>query len=261
VQDQWQGATEGTRVYTRRVIQSPDDWRKLQALDPFQGALGDQLASLDRLVGELRSEGTPVLQTIFNPLSQAKNLVGGEVLLVHLRQYPDAVHAGLRTITETTLRFLEAALKTGIDGVFYAVQHANYALLSEDEYRVFGRPYDLQILQRLHGAWLNMLHLHGDHIFFDLFVDYPLQVVNWHDRDTPPSLAEGLKRFPGAVCGGLQREKTMVLGNPVSVTAEAHDSIQATAGQRFILGTGCVLPTIAPRANIVAARRSVETLA
>ena len=104
-----------------------------------------------------------------------------------------------------------------------------------------------------------MLHLHGEHIYFDLFADYPVQIVNWHDRDTAPSLSEALIRFEGALCGGLQRENTMVLGNPVSVTAEAHDAIQATGGKRFILGTGCVLPIIAPRTNILAARRSVQT--
>ena len=42
----------------------------------------------------------PVLQTIFSPLAQAKNLAGGETLLVHMRQYPEAVLEGLQTITE-----------------------------------------------------------------------------------------------------------------------------------------------------------------
>jgi uroporphyrinogen decarboxylase len=59
------------------------------------------------------------------------------------------------------------------------------------------------------------------------------------------------------VCGGLQRDRTMVLGTPESVTTEALDAIQQTEGKRFILGTGCVLPIIAPRANIWAARQAV----
>lgn len=93
---------------------------------------------------------------------------------------------------------------------------------------------------------------------FQKFVDYPVQILNWHDRDTFPSLVEAQSLYPGVLCGGLQRERTMVLGNPVQVTAEARDAIQSTQGTRFILGTGCVLPTIAPRANIIAARKSVE---
>ena len=103
-----------------------------------------------------------------------------------------------------------------------------------------------------------MLHLHGEEVMFDRFLDYPVAVINWHDRDTRPTLAEAQNSFYGAVCGGLQRERTMVLGTPEMVLAEARDAIQITQGQRFILGTGCVLPVIAPRGNILAARHAVE---
>jgi uroporphyrinogen decarboxylase len=50
----------------------------------------------------------------------------------------------------------------------------------------------------------------------------------------------------------------MVLGSPESVRQEAMDALMVTNGHRFILGTGCVLPTIAPRGNILAARYVVE---
>ncbi len=257
VDDEWRGATEGTRDYTQRAIFAPEDWARLPALDPASGHLGSQLDCLRRLAGELGPE-TPIIQTVFSPLSQAKNLIGRDDLLVHMRRHPDAVHAGLKIIAETTRRFIEAARQTGIAGVFYAVQHAQHGLLSEAEYKVFGKPYDLEVLSPARDLWLNLLHLHGENVMFELFADYPVSVINWHDRDTRPTLHEAQQMFGGVVCGGLQRERTMVLGTPASVTAEALDAIQSTHGQRFILGTGCVLPTIAPRANILAARRSVE---
>jgi uroporphyrinogen decarboxylase len=260
VQDEWQGATEGTRVYTRRIIQAPEDWMRLSILDPLNGQLGEQLVCLRLLVEECStgSDPVPVLQTIFSPLAQAKNLAGADLLLVHLRQFPEAVQAGLKVIAESTLRFMELVRSIGVDGIFYAVQQASYSLLSEEEYERYGRPFDLQVLEPARDFWLNMVHLHGNAVMFQKFIDYPVQIINWHDRDTYPSLAEAQSIFPRLLCGGLQREKTMVLGNPVQVTAEARDAFQATQGQRFILGTGCVLPTIAPRANILAARKSVE---
>ena len=260
VQDEWQGASEGTRVYTQRVIRSPEDWARLRVLDPYSGFLGEQLACLRLLIEELNTGGdpVPVIQTIFNPLAQAKNLAGGDLLLAHLRQYPEAVHIGLRIIAESTLRFIDLARKAGVAGLFFAAQHASYMLLSDDEYDQFGRHYDLQVMEPARDLWLNMVHLHGSAVMFQKFIDYPVQIINWHDRDTFPSLAEAQALYPGILCGGLQREKTMVLGNPVQVTAEARDAIQETQGMRFILGTGCVLPTIAPRANILAARKSVE---
>jgi uroporphyrinogen decarboxylase len=257
VEDVWRGASEGTREYVSRVIQEPEDWPKLPTLDPNLGSLGNQLTCLRLLIEEFGPE-VPIIQTIFSPLSQAKNLVGQDALFVHMRRYPDALQAGLRIISETTNRFVEAALATGIDGVFYAVQLAQYDYLSESEYGEFGRRYDLQVLEAAQEQWLNLLHLHGEQIMFDLFMDYPVSVLNWHDRETPPSLQDAQEQFPGVVCGGLRRQETMVLGTPEDVTAEAKDAIDATGGQRYILGTGCVTPTTAPYGNILAARQSVE---
>jgi uroporphyrinogen decarboxylase len=259
VDDEWRGASEGTRDYTVHCIHAPEDWRRLAVLDPQKGHLGQQLECLRRITRALGSNA-PVIQTIFNPLAQAKNLVGGADLLVHLRQYPDALHTGLKVIAESTRQFIEAAKSTGIAGVFYAVQHAQYQLLSEAEYTEFGRVYDLEILQAAKALWLNMLHLHGENVLFDLLSDYPVQIINWHDQDTFPDLAGGQKRFAGVVCGGLRREQTMVTGTPAIVREEARDAIRETGGKRFILGTGCVVPITAPRANILAARKAVEEL-
>jgi uroporphyrinogen decarboxylase len=255
--DEWRGAPEGTRDYTYRVIQEPDDWERLTILDPTKGSLSVQIESLSMIAAELGSD-VPVIQTIFNPLAQAKNLVGKEKLLIHLRQYPQAVHSGLLTIAKSIQRFIEAARQTGIEGIFYAVQHAQYSLLSEDEYEVFGRTYDMLALEPAQDLGFNMLHLHGKQVMFDRFLDYPMAIINWHDRETPPSLNEAQTKFSGALCGGLRRLETMVLGTPEKVTAEAQDAINATNGRQLILGTGCVMPTIVPRGNILAARLSVE---
>jgi uroporphyrinogen decarboxylase len=258
--DEWRGNPEGTRDYTTYPIQSPEDWEKLQPLDPRTGTLGAQMHALQIIIQEL-SPATPVLQTVFSPMSQAKNLVGRENLLVHLRRYPDAVHAGLTTIAETTRRFIEAAIDTGISGVFYAVQHAQFGLLSIDEHDAFNEYYDLQVLEAVDPLWLNMLHLHGSDVMFREVANYPVQVINWHDRDTPPSLSQALEQFPGVLCGGLQRDQTMLLGTPDQVMAEARDAIQQTQGRRLILGTGCVMMTTTPHGNIQAARQSVELAA
>lgn len=257
VEDKWQGDIEGTRDYTKRVIQKPDDWEKLPVLDPNKGQLAEQIKCLQIITRELGPE-VPVIQTIFNPLSQAKNLIGKDTLIVHLRQYPDAVHMGLNTIAESTQLFIEQAKDTGIAGIFYAVQHAQYGLMSIEEYTQFGRQYDLQILHTAGDFWLNLLHLHGENIMFDELMDYPVEMFNWHDRDTYPSLQTGKQQSGRVVCGGLQRERVMVMGTPESVDAEARKAIQSTDGQCFVLGTGCVVPIIAPYGNILAARKSVE---
>ena len=256
-EDQWTGNPEGTRDYTNRIVQRAEDCARLKALDPQQGHLGQQLEAL-RLIRARLGDGTPVIQTVFSPLSQARNLVGAAQLPVHVRQHPQAVKAALEVITETTVRFVEAARQTGIDGVFYALQRATTRVFSVGEYHEFGEPYDRRVVEAAGDLWLNVAHLHGEDVMFDLAAGYGMDVLNWHDLETPPSLADGLKKAQGAVCGGLRQWETMVRGTPEQVRAEAQAALEQTGGRRLILGTGCVTPTTAPRANLRAAREAVE---
>ena len=256
-ESRWVGNQEGTREWGRPVIQQPEDWTRLRVLDPTHGLLDEVRRALG-IIGREVGEEVPFIQTIFNPLAQAKNLAG-ERLLADLRQQPAAVKAGLETITETTIHFIEAVRGTGVAGIFLALQHASYDLLTEAEYREFGRPYDLRILAAAEGLWFNLLHLHGTNVMFDVVADYPVQAINWHDQETPPSLAEALNRFPGALVGGLRQWETMLRGDPGQVRAEVQAAIAETGGRRLIVGTGCVTPITAPVGNIRAAREAVAS--
>lgn len=255
VEDRWEGHTEGTRRYTHRIISAPDDWTYLPILDVNAPHLDAQLRCL-ALLREQLGPDTPVIQTIFSPLSQAKNLAGGDRLLAHLRQKPDLVWRGLEAIAETTRRFIRAARTLGlIDGVFYAVQHAQANLLTKDEFIEFGRSFDLQTLESARLLWCNILHAHGENIYFNSIADYPVHVINWHDRDTSPSLGDAMSRTRATLCGGLRRE-TMVFGTPQDILAEAQDALAQTNGLKFMLGTGCVVDIIAPHGNLMAARKA-----
>jgi len=264
--DAWEGSTEGTRHYTTHPIQKPQDWEHLPVLDPRKAAhLSGQIDCLRQIRAGLEPE-IPLLQTVFSPLAQAKNLAGGETLIIHLRQYPEAVLKGLQTIAETTRRFVELAMQTGIDGIFYAIQHAQAGLLTLEEYQTFGLPLDLKTAAPAKDLWCNLLHLHGLHVYFDLVPHFSslFPIVNWHDRETYPSLAEAqatevfkTSGVTPVLCGGISQH-TIVLAEAAKVRQEAADAILQTSGRRLLLGTGCVVPVIAPHGNILAARQSVE---
>lgn len=257
VRDEWTGNPEGTRDYTDRVVMGPEDWRALPKLDPWRGHLGEQLETL-RLVGEGVEERTPFVATIFSPLAQAKNLAGSDRLLSHLNSASEDLLTGLETLCETSVAWIEAAKSTGLAGIFYAVQHANSQLMDWPSYQRFGLKFDHRIMEAASGLWLNILHLHGEPLLFELADELQPPVVNWHDRETQPDLTAGAKRVEGAVCGGLQRWESLVLGTPERVRDEACDAIEALDGRGLILGTGCVLPITAPRSNILACRSAVD---
>jgi uroporphyrinogen decarboxylase len=256
VEDQWLGHTEGTRQYTKRIIREPQDWETLPVIDATARHLAGQLDCLRYIRAALYPD-TPLLQTVFSPLAQAKNLAGNDTLIAHLRLYPEAVTRGLATIAETTRRFVEACIEAGVDGIFYAIQHAQASLLTLEEYKTFGLPYDLKTLEPTDELWCNLLHLHGHDVYFSLLDSFQFQIVNWHDRETYPTLAEAQRLFPGVVCGGM-RQDTLVYKSAAEVSEEAADAIRQTSGKRFLLGTGCVVPIIASHGNLAAARKSVE---
>ncbi len=259
--DVWRGHPEGTRDYLDSVIKNPEDWGKLSVLDPTKGHLGEQLECL-RLVKSKLNPDTPLIQSIFSPLAQAKNLAGKTDLLYHIRQYPDQFKAGLEIIADTTAGFIEECLKIGIDGLFFAVQFASFDLLTGEEFISFGKYYDSKLFELMNSFWLNMVHIHGKNIMFDEILDYPAQIINWHDRETSPSLESGLGKFNGAVCGGLSRIDTMVLGDSQIIKKEIENAVKQTNGTGLIIGTGCVLPQTAPIGNVFTAvdyARSITT--
>jgi uroporphyrinogen decarboxylase len=255
--DEWKGNPEGTRQITKYLIENSSDWLKLKPLHPRKGFLGDQLKCIELVRKNLPAD-IPIMPTVFSPLSQAKNLVGREKVVSHLRMYPDQLESALQVLTENNIRFIEECIKLGIDGVFFAVQHAQYGLLTETEFSKFAARYDNQILEFCKPLWLNLGHIHGENIMFDAVSCYPVQILNWHDLETPPSLREGKDIFTGVVCGGMKQWDTLTYGTPAMVSREAREAIHQSDNTRFILGTGCVTPIIAPDANIFAARQAVE---
>jgi uroporphyrinogen decarboxylase len=164
VEDEWVGDTEGTRQYTKQIIHDPHDWETLTVIDPSAPHLAGQLSCLRFIRAELGPD-TPLLQTIFSPFAQAKNLAGDHTLITHLRLYPERVMKGLATIAETTRRFVEACLDTGIDGIFYAIQHAQASLLTLEEYQTFGLSQDQKVIEPAEALWSNLLHLHGHDVY------------------------------------------------------------------------------------------------
>jgi len=258
VADEWQGSTEGTRTYTRRVVQKAEDWPGLARLSAGSGALARHIDCLRSIVREVGGD-TPVLATIFSPLAQAKNLAGQDRLTEHLRQAPHEVEAGLSILTDTSVDLVTAARHAGIDGIFYAIQHASSQFMDRETYRRMAEPLDRRILEAADGLVLNLLHLHGTEVFFDLGSALPVQAINWHDRETAPSMAEARRLTRRALCGGVGRIDPLVLGDAAAVIGQAREAIRATGGGRgLILGTGCVVPLTAPLGNLRAVRAAAE---
>ena len=246
---EYRGNAIGTREVVVPAVRRTDDWARIARLDPGAGSWGRQNEALRATAQALRGE-VPILQTVFSPITTARKMATDR-LYADLRCHPDALHAALRAITETTIAFALDALDAGAAGVFLATQQATHRLLTVDEYQRFGKAYDLELLHALAGRTrFNLLHAHGDDIMFDALCDYPVELFNWHDRLTPPSIAEARQRFPGLLVGGVDEHGTLLHGEPEAIRAEAADAICQSGGRRLMIGPGCVLPIATPEPRI-----------
>nr|PZN65203.1 MAG: uroporphyrinogen decarboxylase [Sphaerobacter thermophilus] len=248
-ESEYQGAPGGTRQTTRFPVVELDDWRRITPVAPDQG-MNREVVEAARLVNERLGGEVPVLQTIFSPLTVAMKLSDGKVL-AHLRERPDVVHAALAVITEVTRGVLTASLERGAGGIFFATQCATTDLMTVEEYREFGVRYDLPVLEAAAGSRFTLLHLHGTNIMFDELKTYPVHALNWHDRRTSPSLAEGERASGHCVVGGID-EKGIVDMTPDAAAAQARDAIAALTGRHVMVAPGCVIPVATPEATIQA---------
>lgn len=257
--DEWIGSADGSRSIVKRGVNRSLEWTELRPLDPQRGGLGRQLEAV-RLIGEAFPNGeTPLIQTIYSPLSQAVMLGGASLLLRHLRTHPDRIQTALNVLTETTIRLIDALRRLPLAGLIYVVDQASYDLLSEDEYRVYGLPYDRKILESLPDRWwFRTLQLATNAPMFRLCSQLPAYAINWPDQDTEPDLTQGRAMFNGAMCGGLSSQQHLNLGTPSSVREAARVAISTMNGRRLILSSGNPIAVTTPLSNIRATRESVN---
>jgi len=247
---------EGVRHVTDRPIKKAAHWAHLKVLDVTGGVYGRELHAL-RLIREALPADL-ILSTIFSPLSIARTLAGDQALVRYLRENPEDLHTGLEIITDVTARFAAESLAAGADGVFFATQCATTPYLTVEEYEEFGRPYDLRVLDAASEAAVRLLHIHGMDIMFDTLTDYPVDVIHWHDRRTPPTLAEARNRFSGCLAGGLHEWETLLKGSPGEIAAQVRDAVSQTEGRGHIVAAGCVIPVDTSEDRLRAAREAVE---
>ncbi len=246
-QSAYRGSTQGVRETTHFPVTTLDDWRHIRPISLDHGMFREVLGAA-RLVNDQLGGTVPLLQTIFSPLTVAMKLSAGQAI-THLRQRPDVLHEALAVITEVTRQLVRETLEQGASGIFFATQCATSALLTSAEYQEFGARYDLQVLAAAEASRFTLLHLHGEQVLFDDLAGYPVHALNWHDRRTPPTLAQGQAQSGRSVVGGIDDQAIPTL-TTAELVAHVQAALDSLPSSRLIIGPGCVLPQTTPTAHI-----------
>jgi uroporphyrinogen decarboxylase len=241
------------------IIKETKDWEKLWVLDPKK-ELREYIRTNEILARDLRS--CPFIYTIPSPIIQAMNGVGTpERVLEDMKNNPDTLKNGLDIITETTIDFTKACVDAGATGIFFGIGGGGriWRDLTKMQMEEYGLEYDKKVLQSV-DCDIKMLHICStaagnaqDQDYFESgwFKQYPVDIINW-DAHEYTWLDKGKEIYGDkfAICGGLNRVKTLRKGTPKEVEAEAKKAIiDAGNGGGFMLGPGCTVYQDMPREN------------
>jgi uroporphyrinogen decarboxylase len=239
---------------THAPVVSASDLASLEPADPLAGALGEQLQAL-RMIRAAVGPDTPIIWTVFSPLMVMAYLMKGgrEQTLSLMRSEPTAVEHALEAVAVTLRAYSGACLDAGADGLFYATNVATRSLITPAECRRFQRPYDLKILAAVERAPFNLLHVCGEGVLFDEFLDYPVTAYSWATVAGNPTLAEGQMKTGRSVVGGFPAKPDIAGFTAAALADRARSAIAETGGRRLLLGPDCSINPDTPEPLLHAA--------
>ena len=222
------------------VLRDAGDLDRLAPADPRHPSLVEQLDAIEAVVGALGDE-VDVIHTVFSPLAVVGLLAGGshETLLAWSRERPEGLDLALEAVRETILAHASDALARGASGIFFApLPWTSLDLCPAEAYARFGRPHDLWVLERLEHAPIRALHLCGNHIDAERFVDYPINLFSWDDRgEGNPTMVEMAKRTDRAVMAGVPHRRIHKLA--ADDMERAMREAAAGLDRGFVFAGGC----------------------
>lgn len=257
---EYRGAPTGVRDYVTRPISRPADWDAVTRVDPhIAPSLAREVEVVRRVRADLGSR-TPLLATVFTPLSVVRYLAGDGVFTSHLRREPEAVARALRAIADTTSDLVRLLLEAGADGIYFSLFPASYAVMSEVEYRELVLPFDRVVMEAAEDAWLRVAHFHLPDPMLAVASALPVNLVSWEHTHGGPDLGDGAAIAGHAVIGGVDQIGALGRADAATVRAEGRRLVRTARLMRpagLIAATSCSYPLITPEGNLLALRDGV----
>ncbi len=163
--------------------------------------------------------------------------------------------------TQATKQFVGLMSATGAHMVSNGDSPAGMDLISPEMYRIFARPSEKQIVEHAHAlGQAYVLHICGQ--VGGILDDMLTMGVDGLDLDykTDPRVAHGLMRDRAVFIGNLDPSGVVALGSPALVERKTRELLEIFADTpRFILNSGCALPSTTPPENLRAMIRVART--
>jgi uroporphyrinogen decarboxylase len=232
------------------------DLKRLSVFDVAETPLGNQLKTLEIIAKKLKGRALFV-DTLFTAWNTIRRNLVKEALPRLMADHPRELLDALKIINQNLIQYALASLDRGSAGIFFSVP-ASAEFITPEQYEKFMRPFDLEFLNAVKGKGeMHILHAHGEKLFLDRLLDYPVQALSWADLNGGPSIADMRRETPLTLMAGVDHVKFPNLS--AKIVREQIKSAVAQAGNtKFILAPGCSLPTFSYPPLIKAACAAVR---
>lgn len=224
------------------VVASPKDLERIRRFDPEESDWREQLRAIGKIAAALKGESY-FIDTVFDPWQSLGRSIAGENLETLAASAGDALQAALDVAADNLIAYAERSLAAGSSGIFMSVL-ASPEYVDRSLFLDFVKPAAMKVFSAVASRGpMNVAHIHGDRIYLDDVLDFPVPIMSWEDRlEGNPSLAEVKARWPGVVMGGIDnrgvtRVSTAFCRNNV------REGLRLGGPSRFILANGCSIPT------------------
>ncbi len=194
-----------------------------------------------QLIGQALRGRNYFVETIFNSWNQAEKISSPAEVRRLMHEKPQALLDALEAINRSQINHARLALKAGAAGIFLAIANADENVLTREEYRKFSEPFDRALLEAVRQAPLNILHLHGERVYLDLFYKgWLARVIHYSVHATGVGFDQVRRSYAGVLMGGLDERNFRKLSE--DELRQQWRQAQQAAGRKFILAPGCSVP-------------------
>jgi uroporphyrinogen decarboxylase len=232
------------------------DLKRLSVFDITKTPMGNQLKALEIIAKKLKGRALFV-DTLFTAWNTIRRNLVKEALPGLMADHPRELLDALKVINQNLIQYALASLDRGSAGIFFSVP-ASAEFITPEQYEKFMRPFDLEFLNAVKGKGeMHILHAHGEKLFFDRLLDYPVQALSWADLNGGPSISAMRQRTSLTLMAGVDHVKFPNISAQI-VREQVKTAVAQAGNTKFILAPGCSLPTFSYPPLIKAACAAVR---
>jgi len=232
------------------------DLKRLSVFDVTKTPMGNQLKALEIIAKKLKGKALFV-DTLFTAWNTIRRNLVKEALPGLMADHPRELLDALKVINQNLIRYALASLDRGSAGIFFSVP-ASAEFITPEQYEKFMRPFDLEFLNAIKGKGeMHILHAHGEKLFFDRLLDYPVQALSWADLNGGPSISAMREKTPLTLMAGVDHVKFPNISAQI-VREQVKSAVAQAGNTKFFLAPGCSLPTFSYPPLIKAACAAVR---